>query len=87
MARGSRFSSTLNWFRTGDLDEVRAIMPLVQEAVAARVGEGEPTSTKATHTTGKDRSASARKAWRTRRARASRLNAGDDAGAVTTAQV
>lgn len=65
MARGSRFSSVLNWFREGDIDEVRAILPLVQEAVAAREGN-------TTHATsapkGKDRSAAARRAWRTRRA-------------------
>lgn len=36
MARGSRFSMVLNWFRTGDADEVQAILPLVIEAVGKR---------------------------------------------------
>ena len=36
MARGSRFSTVLNWFREADPDEVRAIMPLVIEACGHR---------------------------------------------------
>jgi hypothetical protein len=36
MARGSRFSAVLTWFREAPPDEVRAIMPLVIEACAHR---------------------------------------------------
>jgi hypothetical protein len=36
MGRGSRFSTILNWFREADSNEVRAIMPLVLEAVGQR---------------------------------------------------
>lgn len=35
-ARGSRFSTVLNWFRNADSDEVRAIMPLIIEACGER---------------------------------------------------
>lgn len=69
MTRGSRFSSILTWFREGDIDEVRAILPLVNEAVAARTGEDE-TPARATRSGNGERSAAARKAWRTRRANA-----------------
>lgn len=72
MARGSRFSSTLQWFREGDIDEVRAILPLVQEAVAARSGQSEEADAGAANP---KRSAAARRAWRTRRANAA--NAAD----------
>jgi len=36
MPRGSKFSTILNWFREASQDEVRAIMPLVLEAVGRR---------------------------------------------------
>jgi hypothetical protein len=36
MPKGSKFSTILNWFREASQDEVRAIMPLVLEAVGRR---------------------------------------------------
>ena len=36
MARGSQIARVLRFFREGDVDEVRAVLPLVEEAVNAR---------------------------------------------------
>lgn len=36
MARGSRFTAVLNFFREGNADEVRAIMPLIIETCGQR---------------------------------------------------
>jgi hypothetical protein len=74
MPRGSSFSSVLTFFREGNEDEVRAILPLVIEAAGARhitIHAGasprpaRPTQVKRRKSF--DRGAAARKAWATRR--------------------
>ena len=78
MPIGSSFSSVLTFFREGNEDEVRAILPLVIEAAGARhitIHAGaapRPARPARTYDTGKrrksfDRTASAKKAWTTRR--------------------
>lgn len=78
MPRGVSFSKVLTFFREGNEDEVRAILPLVIEAAGQRhitiaAGPAErPQRPMRTYGTGKrrksfDRTASAKKAWATRR--------------------
>lgn len=69
----SKFSSTLEWFRTGDLDEVVAVLPLCVKAVSERTAApAAPAKRVAKQAAPKqrshsERSAAAKAAWEKRR--------------------
>jgi len=82
MPRGSSFSSVLTFFREGNEDEVRAILPLVIEAAGARhitIHAGAAPRPARPAKRGFNRTSAAKKAWATRRLNAA--NTGSDTAA------
>ena len=95
MPRGVSFSKVLTFFREGNEDEVRAILPLVIEAAGQRhitITAGpapRPAMPKRTRAVAKrrksyDHSVAAHKAWATRRLNAANRTSGANERAAAT---